>query len=182
MEMLSNATCSSANMCSVKQSWRLVAGSESEIPCHGLLNNKRNIEFPHDWSFVRDLHRWTVGSPNKKPIMGKVFSCHDFTMIPHCYLGNYTVPVERAWTIYVNESHEPTVTDNMTTTKQEQQNSLNIAWDYCIDVCMMQLISIMAASSRTRFSRLNLCMISLRAVVQDIMGALHVARSFIISI
>ena len=38
---------------------------------------KVNINAPHYCSFVRGIHQWLVDSPQKGPVMQKLFPCHD---------------------------------------------------------------------------------------------------------
>ena len=39
-------------------------------------NKKRNIQVLHYWPFVREIHRWPVDDPHKRPEMRKAFPCH----------------------------------------------------------------------------------------------------------
>ena len=43
--------------------------------------NKRNITAPHNWPFVKGIHRWLLDSPHKEPLIEKAFPCHDVIML-----------------------------------------------------------------------------------------------------
>ena len=42
--------------------------------------NNKNIKALHDWPCVRGIHRWSVDSPHKGPVMQKAFTYH-YTMM-----------------------------------------------------------------------------------------------------
>ena len=47
------------------------------------LNVLSNTKTPNYWPFVTGIHRWTMDSRNKEPVMRLVFPCHGFIMSPN---------------------------------------------------------------------------------------------------
>ena len=39
-----------------------------------------NTKAPHYWQFVRGIHRWSVDSPHKRPVLLHTFPCHAVVM------------------------------------------------------------------------------------------------------
>ena len=44
--------------------------------------NKEPIKAPHGWFFVRGIYRWSADSLHKGPVMQKLFSYHNVSMMP----------------------------------------------------------------------------------------------------
>ena len=66
-----------------------------------------NTKLSHNWTFAREIHRWSVDYHHRGPVMWKSFPCHDVII-----LRSQTVTMEqewhfqRKWTSKANRSHK----------------------------------------------------------------------------
>ena len=68
----------------IRSSWRLKS-PETRLFVQQLihLNNKENIIPPHYWPLVKGIHRWSVNSPHKRPVIWNVFPYHGVIMVTY---------------------------------------------------------------------------------------------------
>ena len=80
--IISPTVCSTACLVS-KHNSDIISTQCSHLPANRLLvpmciqDNNNNTKAMHYWSCVKRIHRPTVDSPQKEPIIGKTFPCHD---------------------------------------------------------------------------------------------------------